>query len=355
MKHLLRLTVLMTLLPASSTELGSAKGHQQPRIAVGLYPEFRESSALVLGFSELVHGHPKALVDIVKALDDRIPIVGVVANKSQAREVQMLLREAGAPTSELSIVQVPVVGMWIRDYGPTFVRLPDDSFVDLDAIYGRPEHPPDEWVPRYLAGYFRLPLVDVPLRVPGGNLLTNGEGWVFTTSQLVEFNVKDGYTQVQIGQLLGRYYGATDWVVLDPLVGEPTQHIDMFLTLLSPDVAVLSEIAPEVDPVNARVLDEAAAQLTRAQARTGPLKVVRIPMPSHADGNWRSYTNVIFANGTLLVPTYPDVSPEMDREAVTVYRELLPDWRVVPVDASSIVRNHGTLHCISVNVPKFQR
>ena len=225
----------------------------------------------------------------------------------------------------------------------------------LDAIYGRQDHPPDEWVPRYLAGYFRLPVVDVPLRVPGGNLLANGEGWVFTTSQLIEFNAKDGYSQTEIGEILGRYYGATNWVVLKPLVGEPTQHVDMFLTLVAPDVAVLAQIDPEVDPVNARLLDDAAAQLAKVKTRSGPIKVVRVPMSSHEDGNWRSYTNVIFANGTLLVPTYPDVSPDMDRKALEIYSELLPEWRVVPVDASSIIQNHGSLHCISVNVPPLGR
>ena len=346
---------LIALLAASSLESAPAEVGEESMGVLGLYPEFLESGALVLGFAEMIQRHPKTLVDIVTALDDQIPIVGVVANESQYRDVQALLKNAGAPTRDLDIVQVPVVGMWIRDYGPSFVRLPDDRLVALDAIYGRQDHPPDEWVPRYLAGYFRLPVVDVPLRVPGGNLLANGEGWVFTTSQLIEFNAKDGYSQTEIGEILGRYYGATDWVVLKPLVGEPTQHVDMFLTLVAPDVAVLGQIDPEVDPVNARLLDDAAAQLAKVKTRSGPIKVVRVPMSSHEDGNWRSYTNVIFANGTLLVPTYPDVSPDMDRKALEIYSELLPEWRVVPVDASSIIQNHGSLHCISVNVPPLGR
>ncbi|HXV62454.1 MAG TPA: agmatine deiminase family protein [Vicinamibacteria bacterium] len=346
---------LVALFLASSPELAPAKVSKETKAVLGLYPEFLESGALVLGFSELIQRHPQTLVDVVTALGGQIPIVGVVANEAQYRDVEALLRKAEAPAANLAIVQVPVVGMWIRDYGPAFVRLPDDRFVALDAIYGRQEHAADEWIPRYLAGYFRLPIVDVPLRVAGGNLLANGEGWVFSTTQLIDFNSKDGYSQTEIGQILGRYYGATDWVVLKPLVGEPTQHVDMFLTLVGPDVAVLSELDPEVDPVNSRLLDDAAEQLEKATTRSGPIKVVRVPMSSHEDGNWRSYTNVIFANGTMLVPTYPDVSPEMDREALEIYGGLMPDWNVVPIDASSIIQNHGSLHCISVNVPVLGR
>ncbi len=320
---------------------------------VGLAPEFAETSVLILGLNELVEHHPKTLVDIVKGLSDRIPVVGVVANESQHRQVRKLLSEAGAPTGKLELVQVPVVGMWMRDYGPSFVRLPDGRVVALDAIYGREAHVPDEWVSRYLAGYLRLPIVDVPLRVAGGNLLANGEGWVFSTSQVVEFNARDGRSQNEIGQLLGSYYGATDWMVLKPLLGEPTQHVDMFLTLVAPDVAVVGQIDSAVDAVNAARLDEAAAQLAGVRTRSGAMKVVRVPMPSHEDGKWRSYTNVIFANDTVLVPAYPDVSAEMDERVLRIYSELLPSRRVVPIDASSIIQGNGSLHCISVNVPRL--
>jgi agmatine/peptidylarginine deiminase len=352
---MVRLPVLVVVLAASCLPAAAVSGLQEDGSdIVGVYPEFLRSGGLVLGFAELIDGHRETLVDIVRALDDRIPVFAIVANGAQARDVRALLKRDGAPTTNLSIVQVPVHGMWVRDFGPAFVRLPEGQIVALDAIYGRQDHPADEWVPRYLAGYFRLPVVDVPLRVPGGNFLANGEGWIFTTSQLIEFNGKDGYTQAEIGSLLGSFYGATDWVVLEPLVGEPTQHVDMFLTLVAPNVAVLSQIDPEVDPINARILEDAAAQLAAVRTRSGPMKVERVPMPSHADGKWRSYTNVIFAGGTLLVPSYPDASPEIDEVVLEVYRRLLPEWRVVPVDASSIIQNNGSLHCISINVPLLE-
>lgn len=340
----------LTLLPLFALGLRpAATGRPGP----GLYPEFAPSGALVLGLGELVEHHPKTLVDILKALDGRLPIVGVVASDTQNREVSKLVQTSGAPRKNFETAQVPAMGMWIRDYGPAFVLLPDGRLMALDAIYGREGHEPDEWVPRYLAGYFRLPVVDVPLRIAGGNLLANGEGWVFTTSRVVDFNARDGKSQSEIGDVLARYYGATDWMVLKPLAGEPTGHVDMFLTLPAPDVAIVARIDPEVDPANAKLLNEAAEQIASAHTRSGSFRVVRVPMPNHDDGNWRSYTNVIYASGTLLLPSYPKVSPEMDREAFDVYSELLPHWRIVQIDSSSIIQNHGSLHCISVNVPRL--
>jgi agmatine/peptidylarginine deiminase len=213
----------------------------------------------------------------------------------------------------------------------------------------------DDWIPRYLAGYFKLPIADVPLRLNGGNLLANGEGWLFTTTQVLTFNMRDGHSQEDIGGLLRRYFGAEHWVVLEPLSGEPTQHIDMFMTLVAPDVAVLASLDPKDDPDNARRLDEAALQVSKAQTRAGPMKVHRLPMPSHSDGKWRTYTNVIFANETLLIPSYPDVSPDLDRQAFELYSKLLPGHRVVQIDASSIIQKNGSLHCISIQVPQISK
>jgi agmatine deiminase len=328
---------------------------QTEREVLGLYPEFERSEAIVLGFNELIQYHPNTLVDIVTALDGDIPIIGVVGDHVQNTDVTQLLERARISTKSLDLVEVPVIGMWIRDFGPSFIRLPEGQIMALDARYIRSEHMFDDWIPRYLAGYFKLPLVDVPLRINGGNLLTNGEGWLFTTTQVLTSNMRDGRSQEDIGGLLRRYYGAEHWVVLEPLSSEPTQHIDMFMTLVAPDVAVLSAMDPKADPDNARRLDESALQVSKAQTRAGPMKVHRLSVPSHKDGKWRTYTNIIFANETLLIPSYPDVSPELDRKALELYSKLLPDRRIVQINASSIIQNNGSLHCISIQVPQLSK
>ncbi len=343
----------LSLLLIALSLVGASARAQSGNEILGLYPEFEPCEALVLGFGELIQHHPKTLVDIVTALDGKIPIVGVVGDHIQYTDVIEHLDKAGVSAENVQLVEVPVVGMWIRDFGPSFIRLPDGQFMALDALYIRRDHMPDDWIPRYLAGYFKLPVADVPLRLNGGNLLANGEGWLFTTTQVLTFNMRDGISQEEIGGLLRRYYGAEHWMVFEPLSGEPTQHIDMFMTLVARDIAVVATLDADEDPVNARRLDEAAAQVAKAQTRSGPMRVHRIPMPSHADGKWRTYTNVIFANETLLIPSYPDVSPDLDRRALEIYSKLLPERRIVQIDASSIIQKNGSLHCISIQVPKL--
>ncbi len=74
-------------------------------------------------------------------------------------------------------------------------------------------------------------------------------------------------------------------------------------------------------------------------------------MPDNYDGIWRTYTNVIYANDRVLVPTFAHAEPGKEAQALALYRRLLPGRRIVPIDASSIIENLGALRCVSLNVP----
>jgi len=107
-----------------------------------------------------------------------------------------------------------------------------------------------------------------------------------------------------------------------------------------------------VDARNAQLLDRAAEALAGQRITGAALRVERIPMPPRPDGLFRTYTNVILVNDLLLVPQYPTVCPELDAQALALYRRLLPGHEVVGIDAESLIQRHGALHCISLTVPE---
>ena len=74
-------------------------------------------------------------------------------------------------------------------------------------------------------------------------------------------------------------------------------------------------------------------------------------MPDHDDAIRRTYTNIVFANEMVLVPTSPDYCPELDEEALASYRRWLPERRMVGIDASGLIRMNGALRCITMNLP----
>lgn len=314
--------------------------------------DFERQSALILGCNELLPYHPQALVQIVSALIERIPLLGVVDSEEQRRHLLALLCDWGVPAHLLHVVSLPVKGMWVRDYGPFFTRNQDGSVMILDAAYLEADRPEDDEVPSELAALLRLPVERVPLLIEGGNLLSNGRGLCITTSTLFKRNEARGARAADVQAGLRRHYGFTQIVSLRPLVTEPTGHVDMFAAFVSADTIVVGEYDARIDPVNADVLNANAQTLANVEVEPGKrLNVVRIPMPSNRGGVWRTHTNAIFANGTLLMPIYPGADGGSRQQAMDTFRSLLPGWDIEGIDANSIIQNRGALRCVCIQVP----
>ena len=76
-------------------------------------------------------------------------------------------------------------------------------------------------------------------------------------------------------------------------------------------------------------------------------------MPTNADGIFRSYTNVVFANNVLLMPSYGPDDATCDA-AKAIYQRLLPGREVQTIDASAIIAMGGALHCLSLNLAAIE-
>jgi agmatine/peptidylarginine deiminase len=323
-----------------------------PAPRVRMPAEFEPQAALLLGAAQMVQFHPRALVDVVAAVHKPIHVVALVGFKKERDDVARLLLDAGLPAGCVTFFYLPVMSMWTRDYAPLSVVDAAGKVTFLDAAYRGEGAAQDDGVPGRLGADFGVPVVELPLTMEGGDLLSDGQGLCLTSRRLITRNQQErGYTPEQVWALLQQHGGFTDWFPLPSLSGEPTGHIDMFATVVAPLTVVVGRYDPAVDAENAKWLDWCAKQLASRPTSRGPVTVTRIPMPPHDDGIWRTYTNVVFANGVLLVPAYPDVCPELDAQAREVFARLLPSWRVVSVDCSSLIRRDGALHCVTMGLP----
>lgn len=312
--------------------------------------EFEHQAAILLGSNELVEYHPKTLIEIVSALHGKVGIIGLVWDEQQRARVVALLKEHGLPDDAVDFFVWPAKSMWVRDFGPLFLVQGSQASV-ADYAYTPPNRDEEELFGVSLAATFGFPFERAELSFEGGNMLTNGDGLCISTNIVFGQNSTRGYDAQQICKILHEKFHFEKWTYLKPMVGEPTGHADMFVTFCAPNVAVVGQYDPDDDEANARILDENASLLEGAATKDGPMKVVRIRTPPHRDDIWRSYTNVIYANDTLLVPQYPHVSPELDQAALETYQRLLPKWKVIGIDCSTISAKRGDLHCISLNIP----
>jgi agmatine deiminase len=312
--------------------------------------DFERQSALLIGVNELLPLHPHVLTGLVSALIDRLPLIAVITGEEQRRDLLATLCDWGLPAHRLRAVRSSAAGLWVRDYGPQFIRR-DQTLSVIDAEYGYTGgRPDDDQFPTDLARLLGLEVESIPLKVDGGNLLSNGRGLLLTTTGVVNRNAGN-FTPQQVMSQLNRRYGFRQIACPPPLIGGPTAHSDMFATFTAPDTLLLGRYDPADDPVNAPLLDRVADGMRGMDSGAGPLKVERIPMPPHRDGVWRTYTNAVYANDTVVVPVYAGVDERIEREALDAYRRLLPGRAIIPVEATSLARTGGALRCVTLNIP----
>jgi agmatine/peptidylarginine deiminase len=322
-------------------------------------PEFRvpadheRNSALLIGASQMMFHHEPVLLDVARALQDEAPVYGLVANDAQREHLRQLLTEHDLPADAVRPVVVPVQSMWLRDFGPLFVKGRGGGVAIVDTRYPVTEHnPDDDGVPSALAEQWNVPSIEVPLWLDGGHVLSNGQGLMLVSNAVVNQNVvRDDIEPIEVQRRLREALPFDRAEIVLPLNGEPTGHLDVFLAFVAPDRLVVARMDPQRAPAHAERLDRIAARLEGTETRNGPLNVLRIDTPAPREGVWRTYTNVAIVGDAVLVPTYPDIADHFDRDALEAYRRWFPDRTVVGIDARSLVERRGALHCVSVPLP----
>lgn len=336
----------------SEAERASGPVEEGPIPTVGKLPaEFERQAALLLGGGQMLEEMPDLFVQLVALTRGHVQLITLVPGSEGRKQAEKLLAERNVTAPHMHYVEVAHDSMWTRDYGPMVVQQANGRPAMIDAIYDCADRSGDDAVPFALGRQMKTPVVQAPIWLDGGNLLTNGRGFFLATYELVNRNAGPGVDAFSVRQTLAEMYGAKSIVFLEPLFGEPTGHVDMFATFVSFDTVVVGQLEKDDDRDNARVLDENARRLAAVRLPGGGrLKVIRVPMPKCDDGVWRSYTNVVYANGLVVVPLYPHVDKDRGQKVLETYRRLMPGWRVVGIDAEALAALGGALHCVTMNL-----
>jgi agmatine/peptidylarginine deiminase len=313
--------------------------------------EFEPQSGLVAAWGTLEFNH-SAILEIAKAVHNRTQLVIVSDVEESLEEARSALEEAGVPLSSVRFCISDCETPWFRDEGPIVSRSSTGDAIWFDSRLTRDDRIKRTVVdalPRTLRRNWKTRVVDTPIHLEGGMLLSNGKGLTIGAASIVTLNQGYGFSDQTITRELRRITGARKWHFVETLIGELTEHVDMFMTFVNPTTVVVGEYDDPTDP-NAALLDETAAQLSKIIFDGKPLKVVRIPMPHYEAPYFPSYTNVIFANGVLLVPSYQGVPAETELRVKEIYEGLLPDWDVQFIDCSRLRNKGGALHCLVSNL-----
>ena len=191
----------------------------------------------------------------------------------------------------------------------------------------------------------------------GGSIESDGKGTVFTTSQcLLAPNRNQPLSKEGIEDYLKKVLCAERIVWLDHgnLIGDDTDgHIDTIVRI-APNDTILYVKCDDNKDEQFEDFEALEAQLKCLRTKEGkPYRLLPLPMPKamydEGDRLPATYANFLIINGAVLVPTYNQ--PELDKKALDIIQEAFPNHEIIGIDAQVAVRQHGSLHCLTMQFP----
>lgn len=267
---------------------------------------------------------------------------------------------------EVLIVEPPSNDTWARDHA--FISLTDDSgqALLLDFKFnGWGEKFPsdlDNAINRRLYDEGRVmgeyrDCLDFVLE--GGSIESDGCGTVFTTSCcLLAPHRNQPLKREQIADELKRRLCARRivWIDHGQLTGDDTDgHIDTLVRICPDDTLLYVGCDDPHDEqyCELRLMEEQLLTLRTLDGR--PYRLVKLPMPRpiYDDDGQRlpaTYANFLVVNGAVICPTYGQ--PDLDAEALRLIGQAFPGRDVIGIDSRPIIRQHGSIHCCTMQYPK---
>ena len=312
--------------------------------------EWEEIQALIITWSE----QATILKEIVRHAVKECKVLIITNNPDN---VSGQLTSAGIPLDSVAFVNTPFNSIWVRDYGPWTVYKNDvDSLWLVDWIYNRPRQK-DDATPVAVAEHLNLPIYEATTFPynwvhTGGNHLPDGMGTVFSSMLVLEENPEK--TEAEIDSIASLFLGVKQYIKFPTLPFDVIHHLDMHMRVIDEETIFFGQYPEGI--ADGPQIESNINYLTEEfnTAFGNKYNIVRLPMPPDASGRYpntggayRTYTNSVFVNKTVLVPTYQE---RYDTTALRIYRENLPGYNVVGINCNSIIGLLGAIHCITKTV-----
>ena len=277
------------------------------------------------------------------------------------------LEQCLSPTQQRQVTYhtCPSDDTWARDHGP--ITLVDDNggcrVLDF-RFNGWGEKFPaekDNAITRsiYEAGLLQGDYENhLDFVLEGGSIESDGRGTVFTTSAcLLASHRNQPLTQEEIAQQLMEHLRAERVVWLDHgiLEGDDTDgHIDTIVRVTPDNTLLYVGSGDEEDPQHEDFL-LLERQLQGLRTAAGhPYRLIALPMPDaiYEEGERlpATYANFLVINGAVIYPTY--AQPEKDTQARKAIARAFPQRELIGIDARTIIRQHGSIHCLTMDLKR---
>lgn len=300
-------------------------------------------------------------VEIAKAIAREETLIVVAPDVEEPRRVL----DCEKLPNRILYLTVPTNDTWARDFGPITVERDGNPVICDFKFNGWGLKFPadkDNLITRamcntgLLRGRYSNELSFV---LEGGSIESDGQGTLMTTSQcLLSPNRNGAMSRDEIEEYLKSRFGLDRvlWLDYGALEGDDTDsHIDT-LARLAPNDTILYVGTDDVTDSHYDELNKMKLQLQSFVTASGqPYNLIELPLPDAVydeEGNRlpATYANFLIMNHSILMPVYRQ--PQKDELAAQIIKIAFPDHQVVKIDCSILIKQHGSLHCVTMQVPE---
>lgn len=334
---------------------------------VRLPAEWETDSAVLLSWPHadtdwayMLHDAQKCVAEIARAVTSIGRKVIIIA--PDPAEVEQALSDISAK-GLLTIYPYLANDTWTRDYGPLTLLDAEGNPLCVDYQF-------NGWGLKFAADRDNLAtrhlvddgLISAPVRdclnytLEGGSIDIDTDGTIITTSEcMLSLNRNGHIDRETVERELTSTLGASRVIWLDygSLKGDDTDsHIDT-LARFAPGHTIIYNVCSDRNDPNYDDIAAMGRQIEQLAAEYG-LKTEPLPLPAPIydsdDGHQlpATYANFLALPEAVLLPVYGQ--PSTDDLAVEIISRVF-DRPVIPVDCRALIRQHGSLHCMTMQIP----
>jgi len=340
----------------------------KPLPQIFLPPEWYPQSGVMLTW-------PHKNSDWIDLLDEVESCFILIANEILKEEKLIIVCPDPASVSKkldasllenLILVQLDANDTWARDHGAIGVLVNNTPVLYDFQFNGWGLKFPACLDNQLTSQMFHLNLFEAKVQyrnllnfvLEGGSFEADGLGTLLTTEEcLLSANRNQSLSKEEIESFLREVLGIQRilWLKSGYLAGDDTDsHIDTLARFCSENTIAYVKCEDTSDE-HFTQLSQMETELMAFHKMDGtPYQLVPLPMADYEEDELgarlpATYANFLILNNKVLVPFYGSPKDEIARRTL---QQVFPERTVVGIPCSTLIRQHGSLHCVTMQFPK---
>jgi agmatine/peptidylarginine deiminase len=189
----------------------------------------------------------------------------------------------------------------------------------------------------------------------GGSIESDGKGTLLTTSECLLSANRNNTSKIDIEQELKTQFGLKQilWLNHGYLAGDDTDsHVDTLARFCNENTIAYVKCL-DSDDEHFDALRKMENELKNFRDLNGnPYNLIPLPMADVIIENQErlpaTYANFLIINGAVLLPTYQSHKDKIAKEQL---QKAFPERRIIGIDCTALIKQHGSLHCVTMQYP----